>query len=235
MCGRYRLRRFDLLQAAFQALGDVEFEEFSELDIPWWNIAPSLQVPILRMNSSGQPVIAPAKWGFIPSWAKELPKVRPINAKSETVSSNGMFRRAFRSSRCLIPADGFYEWQGKKPPKQPYFIHMKDDGVFCFAGLWDRWKPKKDAEPVDTVTILTTDANELITPIHNRMPVILARRDYGRWLNPSTPSDETSAMLKSYPADEMDAYPISPKVNNTRNDGPELVQPATSSTGLFDS
>ena len=104
------------------------------------------------------------------------PKMQPINAKSETAATSGMFRQAMQHRRCLVPADGFYEWMGAKPPKQPFFIHMKDNHLFAFAGLWERWKPDEQSEPLDTFTILTTAPNELMRPLHNRMPLILRRR-----------------------------------------------------------
>jgi putative SOS response-associated peptidase YedK len=133
MCGRYTIRRFDLLRAAFAALARADFEEFSE-KVNQFNIAPSQLCPIVRINSQGERVIDLAKWGLIPSWTKGKPKQQPINAKCETAASSGMFRQAMERRRCLIPADGFYEWQGAKPPKQPYFIHMRDDSMFAFAG-----------------------------------------------------------------------------------------------------
>ncbi len=224
MCGRYTLRRYELARACFEALRAVTFDEFSELHIHWWNIAPSQHVPVVRIDSDGQRVIACAQWGFIPAWARELPKVRPINARAETAATSGLFRRAFQSRRCLIPADGYYEWQGIKPPKQPYFIHLKDDGIFAFAGLWERWKSPEDTEPIDTCTILTTQPNELMTPIHNRMPVVVAPRDYGRWLDSAAGGNEVADILKPYPAQDMDAYPVAPAVNSPKNNGPELVR-----------
>ena len=229
MCGRYTLRRYELARAVFEALRAIGFEEFSELRIHWWNIAPSQQVPVVQMDQNGERVITRAQWGFIPEWAKEPPKVRPINARAETVSTSGMFRRAFHSRRCLIPADGYYEWQGAKPPKQPYFIHLKNDELFAFAGLWERWLPHKDATPIDTCTILTTQPNELMSPIHNRMPVIVARQDYRRWLDSAARGEEVADILKPYSAEEMDAYAITSAVNSPKNDGPELIRPASES------
>jgi putative SOS response-associated peptidase YedK len=226
MCGRYTLRRYELAKAVFQAMRQVGFEEFSELDVHWWNVAPSQHVPVVRMEDNGERVIAPAQWGFIPAWAKELPKIRPINARAETVATSGTFRQAFNNRRCLIPADGFYEWQGAKRLKQPYFIHLKDDGVFAFAGLWERWQPAKDAQPIDTCTIITTQPNELMSPIHNRMPVIVARGNYSRWLDSRIPGNEVADALTPYPAEEMDAYAVAPAVNNPKDDGPELIRAA---------
>jgi putative SOS response-associated peptidase YedK len=210
----------------FETLRNIGFEEFSELNVRWWNIAPSLTVPIVRMDGDGKRVIAPAQWGFVPAWSKEWPKTRPINARAETVSTSGMFRQAFNSGRCLVPADGFYEWQGTKPPRRPYFIHLKDDGVFAFAGLWSRWTSPDKPDPIDTFTIITTEPNELVRSIHNRMPVVLRPQDYGRWLDPNLPGKEVTGLLTPYAADGMDAYAITSAVNSPKNDGPELIEPA---------
>jgi putative SOS response-associated peptidase YedK len=224
MCGRYRLRRYELAKAVFETLRQIGFDEFSHLKIKWWNVAPSQMLPIVRMDN-GERVLACAQWGFVPEWAKEFPKTRPINAKAETVATSGLFRRAFNSRRCLIPADGFYEWQGAKPPKQPYFIHRKDDGLFAFAGLWERWKPDKESEPIDTCTIITTEPNELMRPIHNRMPLIVPQSDYSKWLDNETPGKDVQDILHPYDTDGLEAYPVSTKVNAPKNDGPELYEP----------
>jgi putative SOS response-associated peptidase YedK len=137
-----------------------------------------------------------------------------------------MFRQAVARRRCLVPADGFFEWQGSKPPKQPYFIHMRSDEPFAFAGLWERWRPDApDAEPLDTFTILTTSPNELMSPIHNRMPVIIAGKDYDRWLDRTVETAGVADLLKPYPAEEMEAYTVSTRVNNVRNDERDLLLP----------
>jgi putative SOS response-associated peptidase YedK len=175
------------------------------------------------LDDEGLREMAIARWGLVPLWAKELPKHQPINARAETVPTGGMFRQAFARRRCLVPADGFYEWQGAKPPKQPYFIHQPDDGQFAFAGLWERWRETKDADPVDTFTIITTTPNELMATIHNRMPVILKPDDYAAWLDGSTPPDRLKSLLAPYP-DEWEAYPVSTHVNNPKNDDPECVE-----------
>jgi putative SOS response-associated peptidase YedK len=214
MCGRYTLRRIDALRLGVQLT--PQFEEFTER--PRFNVAPSQSMPIVRMAGDHRE-LAVAKWGFVPWWAKEQAKLKPINAKCETAASGRMFREAFARRRCLIPADGFYEWKGSKPPKQPYFIHMKDDHPFCFAGLWERWKPP-DAEPVDTFTILTTAPNELTAAIHNRMPLILHERDYERWLSGDAPTD----LLKPFDAAAMEGYPVSSRVNMPKNDSADLVE-----------
>lgn len=225
MCGRYTIRRLDILRALFAATPPLPgFEEFTER--PHFNLAPSQTLPVVRINSAGDRVMEGMRWGFIPFWTTGKPKLAPINAKAETIATGRMFRQAFERRRCLVPADGFYEWKGTKPPKQPYFIHMRDDSPFAFAGLWDRWKPEPDAEPVDTFTILTTTPNKLMEPIHNRMPVILAAKDYERWLDNETKGADVADLLKPFPEKPMEAYPISTKVNNTKNDGPELIEPA---------
>jgi putative SOS response-associated peptidase YedK len=230
MCGRYTLRRYDLAWAAFDAIqGELPFDEFSELRItPRFNIAPSQMVATVRINSKGERVLSAAKWGLIPSWAKSKPKTCPINARAETLASSGMFRQAFKRRRCLIPADGFYEWQGSKPPKQPYFIHRRDDRLFGFGGLWERWNDPQGGEVVDTCTIITTPANELMAPIRNRMPLILAEGDYARWLDREIPGEQVEDLLKPSHAD-LEARPISTAVNSVKNDRPELIDESASS------
>ena len=131
MCARYTLRRAQLARAVFEALTTPDFEEFSER--PHFNMAPSQRLPIVRINSKGDRILETPAWGFIPSWAKSLPKIRPCNARSESLATSGLFRTALSRHRCLIPADGFYEWTGEKKSRQPFFIHMKDDSLFAFV------------------------------------------------------------------------------------------------------
>jgi putative SOS response-associated peptidase YedK len=135
-----------------------------------------------------------------------------------------MFRRAFESRRCLIPADGFYEWKGAKPPKQPYFIRRPDDSQFAFAGLWERWRGAVDAEPLDTFTILTTAPNELMATIHNRMPAILKPGDYDVWLDAKATADQLNALLAPLLDGELEAYPVSQHVNSPKNDDPTCAE-----------
>lgn len=139
MCGRYTLRRADLASAAFTALPLPGFEEFPERG--HFNVAPSQQVAVVRLNSSGDRVLGTLRWGLVPSWAGPKPKARPINARAETVSRNRMFKGAIDRRRCLVAADGFYEWQRNKARRQPFFFHLPDDGLFALAGLWERWLP----------------------------------------------------------------------------------------------
>jgi putative SOS response-associated peptidase YedK len=219
MCGRYTLRRIDLLRSALDAVPTLPFEEFTER--PHYNVAPSQDIPMVYVDENGRRVVSLARWGLIPAWAKEAPKIRPINARAETVATSGMFRAALERRRCLIPADGFYEWQAPpsgKGRKQPFFIHFKDDRPFAFAGLWEHSQSFGD-----TCTIITTEPNDLMRPIHNRMPVILRREDYAQWLCPQTPGRGVVPLLHPYDGKEMEAYPISDKVNRPANDGAELI------------
>jgi putative SOS response-associated peptidase YedK len=224
MCGRYSLRRADYTRAEFAALKQLSFEEFDERPVPRFNIAPSQRVPAVRLNSQNDRILSSLSWGLVPSWAKPDTKVKPINARAEAICTSGMFRQAFERRRCLIPADGFYEWQGAKPPKQPYFIHRPDDGIFAFAGLWERWKPADDAPPLDTCTIITTEPNAVMRAIHNRMPVILDREDYTRWLDREIPGKDVFDLLRPYDG-ELQAHPVSTRVNKPANDGPDLIEP----------
>lgn len=219
------------------------FEEFTER--PRWNIAPSQNVPVVRAGRDsggdlaggevgrsevGRSELAVMQWGFVPGWSRELPKVRPINARAETLATSGMFRTALAKRRCLVPADGFYEWRKEQGDrKQPMFIHRRDDGPFCFAGIWDRWKGAdgegSNGKSVETMAIITTSPNTLMKTIHNRMPVILREADYERWLDPGTPLEVAKSLLVPYPADDLEAYPISKFVNSPKNEGPECVEP----------
>jgi putative SOS response-associated peptidase YedK len=190
------------------------FEEFTER--PRFNIAPSQRMPIVRAGGERARELAAAHWGLIPSWTTE-PKFKPINARAENVAAGGMFKQAFYRRRCLVPADGFYEWRGLKPPRQPFFIHRKDDRQFAFAGLWERWRAP-GAEPLDTFTIITTTPNELMAGIYDRMPIILRPDDYARWLDASVPIDQIQSLLVPCPDDELEAYPVSARVNSPKND-----------------
>ena len=218
MCGRYVLRRIDALRRAVKHI-EPAFEEFSETK-PHYNIAPSQYIPIIR-DDHGKESLTVMKWGLIPGWTKEAkPKLAPINAKAETVATSGMFRQAFAKRRCLVPADGFYEWRGAKPPKQPYFIHMKDDSPFAFAGLWERWTPPESDQAIDTFTIITTEPNALMKEIHNRMPVILDAAEFDRWLFKGD-----RELLRPFPAERMEAYKVSTAVNKPSHDSPDCIEP----------
>jgi putative SOS response-associated peptidase YedK len=220
MCGRFTLR-------TPQA---VLVEQFRLKSIPplqpRYNIAPTQQIGVVREREPAQRDFAWMHWGLVPFWAKD-PSIgnRMINARADTAAEKPSFRDAFKKRRCLILADGFYEWQntGGKT-KQPFYIRMKDGRPFAFAGLWERWGQGDDL--LESCTILTTDPNQVCAPIHDRMPVILDKADHDKWLDPSVVDPvAVKYMLDCYPADEMVAEPVSTRVNNVRKNDAECVTP----------
>ncbi len=221
MCGRYTLTTADLTLAELLGL-----DEPPELE-PRYNIAPSQDVAVLRAPApGGGRRIEMLRWGLIPSWAKEAAiGQRMINARSETAPEKPAFRAAFRQRRCLIPADGFYEWQKVGPAKQPYYIRLRDHRPFAMAGLWERW-PAPDGTPIESCTILTTSASKLLEPIHERTPVILQSADFELWLDPRV-SDPASLrpLLRPFTGDEITAVAVSKLVNSPANDSPACIEP----------
>jgi putative SOS response-associated peptidase YedK len=193
---------------------------------PRYNIAPTQQVATVRARAdAGRRELVPLKWGLIPSWAKD-PKIATqcLNARGETVAEKPAFRSAFKRRRCLILADGYYEWTGPKGKKQPWRFRLRDNAPFAFAGLWECWQPQ-DGDPVETCTIVTTEANELAVKYHDRMPVILHPADYSRWLDPENQRvEELIPLLAPYPAEPMIAEPVSTLVNSARNESPDCVR-----------
>jgi putative SOS response-associated peptidase YedK len=222
MCGRFcQASSVDEIAAVFGVdVGDLP---------PRYNVAPSQPVAaIVQMPDTAKPQLQMLRWGLIPSWAKD-PKIgyKLINARAETVAEKPSFRSAFRHRRCLILATGFYEWQqiAGSRQKQPYFIGLQDEKLFAFAGLYERWS-SPDGDAWVTCTIITTVANDLVEPIHQRMPVILDSQTYNLWLDPSFDKiDSLQAFLNPYPADRMKVYPVSSLVNSPKNDRPECKQP----------
>ena len=217
MCGRFYLLSTGAIVAdLFDLACPVEVA-------PRYNIAPSQPVPIVRLGEHGRELV-PLRWGLIPSWAKDA-KFAPINARSETAADKPTFRHAMRKHRCLIPADGFYEWMKTGKHKQPFTFRLHDDKPFAFAGLWERWEGPSG--PVETCCILTTEANELVRPAHDRMPVMLERPNFEQWLDPAEQDAEALGwMLRPYRADAMRAYPVSPLVNSPKNDDARCLEPA---------
>jgi putative SOS response-associated peptidase YedK len=193
---------------------------------PRYNIAPSQLVACVRTNpDTSEREWVELKWGLVPSWSKD-PSVghKLINARSETVDEKPSFRKAFKQQRCLILADGFYEWKREGKTKQPYYISLKDNRLFAFAGLWERWE--KEDPAIESCSLITIHANNLMEPIHHRMPVILPEQVYASWLDPKLKNTVyLSGLLEPYKAEEMDAYPVSTMVNNPRNDLPECMAP----------
>jgi putative SOS response-associated peptidase YedK len=220
MCGRYTLRTpIDVLAEGF------EIEEYPSSSTPNYNVAPTQEVAAV-VEEDEKRKLALFHWGLIPSWAKD-PAIgnKTINARAETVSEKPSFRSAFKKRRCLIIADGFYERKKTDDGKQPYHIKMQDDLPFAFAGLWKVWD--KYGEEIYSNTIITTKANDLMSEIHHRMPVILHPEDYGLWLDPDFDDKEAlMSVLRPYPADVMEAYPVSRRVNKPSTNEPSVLEPA---------
>jgi putative SOS response-associated peptidase YedK len=245
VCGRFVTASSPALIADRFAVDEVDATVTPDPE-PDYNVSPRRNVLAVR-ERDGERVLSRLRWGLVPSWAKEV-KIgdRMINARAETVASKPAYRRAFANKRCLIPADGFYEWKagaaatagasGAKPRKQPYFIHRKDGEPLAFAGLWEVWKVPDDApENVNELggddgwlrscVIVTTTANDLMAPIHNRMPVILPESAWEQWLDPEEHDvDALASLLVPAPDALLEVYPVSTNVNNARNNGPELAR-----------
>jgi putative SOS response-associated peptidase YedK len=222
MCGRYRLsRRKQIIEEHFDSVsGDDEW-------VPRYNIAPTQPILVIRQNPK-EPVreLSLMKWGLIPSWAKDSSgAAQMINARSETAATKPAFRDALKSRRCLIPADGFYEWKRDGKTKQPYCFEVNDGELFAFAGIWDRWKDPSGSW-IKSCSILTTTPNAVTASVHDRMPVILDADGYNLWLDPGMKDvSAASELLKPYDARLMRCYPVSSRVNSVGNDDEECARP----------
>lgn len=231
MCGRYSLTTPPEVLAALFRLAQVPAWA------PRYNIAPTQQVPVVRAAGAGADAGSGRRfdvlhWGLIPAWAEE-PRVggQMINARAESAATKPVFREAFRRRRCLVPADGFYEWKKLASGKQPYCIRRRDHEPFAFAGLWERWRGSDAYPPIESFTILTTEPNTLLRQLHDRMPVILVPDDFDLWLDPSVQDPERlGALLSPSPEERLVAYPVSTRVNRPANDEPscleEVAEPA---------
>jgi putative SOS response-associated peptidase YedK len=218
MCGRFALTVDpNQLQTAFQ-LAALPVSE------PRYNIAPTQYIPVITNDSPNELTLL--KWGLIPSWSKDPSSAsKMINARSETAPDKPAFRAAFKRRRCIIPASGFFEWQARENGKTPMFIHLKSAPVFGFAGLWEIWHSPQGDE-IRTFTILTTDANAFMQPIHDRMPVILQPHDYARWLQTGdAPIEPLRALMRPYDPGDMTAYEVSKLVNRPVADVPDVILP----------
>lgn len=216
------------LQEVFDLFREPEFS-------PRYNIAPTQSVAVIRRTDAGNE-LSMLRWGLIPSWAKDV-KIGAslINARGETVATKPAFRSAFKRRRCLIPADGFYEWkQTGTKTKQPYYISLKQELPFAFAGLWESWT-SPEGGTIESCTIITTEANDALKELHDRMPVILNAADRAAWLDPDIPSDALTSVLAPYPATEMQTYPVGTLVNKAANDVPECLRRVPAEPGsLFE-
>jgi len=228
MCGRFaRKSTQDLLAEWF----GIELE-----DMPWfapsYNVAPQSVQPVVRQNrDTGKREFALLRWGLVPFWAKDAKfGYSTINARAEEAASKPAFREALKKRRCLVPADAFYEWQRlDKKTKRPFAFGLKSGEPYALAGLWEKWQGK-DKEALETFTILTTDPNELMEPVHNRMPVILEPKDYDRWLGWDPAERPPVELMRPFPAEQMRSWPVSDRVGNVRNNDAELLEPAQAST-----
>jgi putative SOS response-associated peptidase YedK len=232
MCGRYSLTT---VPEAMRAL--FGFENLPNLE-PRYNVAPTQAAAVVRIAASGARELAMLRWGLIPSWSKDASIAsKLINARAETVAEKPSFRDAFQKRRCLIPADGFYEWRTEEGRKQPFRIGMKGGAPFAFAGLWERWTAPAAStgiaagEVVETFTILTTEANNKLRPIHARMPVILPPACFAAWLDAANDQETLKALLHPFPAEPMAFYRVSTAVNNVRNDDPSCTAPLKAVVG----
>ena len=218
MCGRINLHsRLNVLlkQVSAEMRDDPDRYQLK------FNLPPTLDVPVVRNDEQGRYVTV-MRWGLLPPWTKDL-KSAPMlnNARAETVAEKPSFRTAFKKRRCIIPVTGFYEWQDDTKPKQPFYFHSPDDKMLAFAGLWERWS--KDELTIDSCTIITTEANGVMAPVHSRMPVIFGENDIELWLDPN--ATDLVPLLTPCPDEELTCYPVSAFVNNARNEGPECIEP----------
>lgn len=240
MCGRYTLlAQTDELAAEFDLVEPLEFDSR-------YNIAPTQDVPVVRYfdaaaapkmtvvrvsESTGERRMDILRWGLIPHWAKDTKfAYRTINARAETVAKQPAFREAFRKRRCILPANGFFEWEKVmvkgKEVKQPHYIRRADGRPLALAGLWEHWEGP-DGKVIESFTIITTTANDILSSLHDRMPVILDRADYEIWLSPDSKPDDLQALLKPCPSEWLVSSPVSRHVNNPRNDDPGCIEEAS--------
>ncbi len=216
MCGRFTLRR--TAQAIADELGVADAPDGQ----PRYNIAPTQQILAVR-EMDGKRVASLLRWGLVPSWSASVTGSAPlINARADTAAVKPAFRSAFKRRRCLVPADGFYEWKTEGRKKLPHLFSLADGGLLALAGLWEVWE--REGQRVESVCLLTTEANELMQAVHDRMPVILPSEARSAWLDPGTDAARLNALLRPYPASMMVCRPVSQKVNHARNEGPECLE-----------
>ncbi|MFD2246654.1 SOS response-associated peptidase [Pontibacter ruber] len=216
MCGRYSVIPKAKGRSRVSRLLENHLQEAH------YNAAPSQTLPVVTNKQPDE--IQLFSWGLQPFWAKDVKSIkRSINARAETLTEKPSFRNLLKSKRCLVPADGFYEWMVMPQGKVPYRILLKNEALFSFAGLWDEWLDKNTEEVLHTYTIITTEANDLVKPIHDRMPVILSPEAEELWLNEHKAQEDLLSLLKPFKAEDMKAYPVSPLVNSPLNNIPEII------------
>lgn len=224
MCGRYVIEGTTELSERFQ-LRQIPADLFPEWTT--YNAAPSQLLPVIVENAAGERSAVSMQWGLLPRWRRPDGKapVAPINARAETLQEKPMFRNLVKAKRCIVPASGFYEWRKIDGRKQPYYLTSEGGSLWGLAGLYDLTHDEENGA-VGSFTIITTGANSLVAPLHERMPVILQREDEEEWISHDvTDPLQVERLLQPYPADEMRLYPVSTAVNNTRHNGPELIAP----------
>ncbi|MGB7264228.1 MAG: SOS response-associated peptidase [Terracidiphilus sp.] len=223
MCGRFARRSTREVLADWFGVDLEDLPPFA----PSYNIAPQSVQPIVRLGrDTGDREFALMRWGLVPFWARDA-KIgySTINARAEEAAAKPAFREALRKRRCLVPADAFYEWEHSDPKnKRPFAFALRSGQPYAFAGIWESWRPK-EGQPIETFSILTTDANQVVEPIHNRMPVILDPKDYDRWLEPATIERLPLDLLRAFPAEQMISWPVSSRVGNVKNNEPDLLDP----------
>jgi putative SOS response-associated peptidase YedK len=227
MCGRYSIT------TSVESLRQLFKFTSPGLNLqPRWNVAPTQDAPVVRLGRDGQRELKMLRWGLVPYWSKDISGgARMINARGETVAEKPAFREAFTARRCLVPVDGFYEWEtlGDQPSKQPLLFRTADGQPFAFAGLWERWRPREGGTPVETFTIVNTAANAIMARYHDRVPIVLAPEDYATWLDPAA---DPRPLLKAPPSEWFAATRVSTRVNNVRNDDAECAAPVTEAEPL---
>jgi putative SOS response-associated peptidase YedK len=224
MCGRFA--QYSDLATIARRFGVPEAMIRAEEGPPRFNIAPQSNILAVRLDSEGQRELVHLKWGLVPHWSVEpRTSYSTANARAETVDSKPAFRSAFKRRRCLIPADGWYEWQTlpDQKTKQPWYYRGQQEALLAFAGLWERWEHKDVV--LETCTVIVGEANAFARPVHERMPVILGEADWARWLDAGTPAEAAKAMLRACPDEWLRAYPVSRAVSFARNEGWQLIEP----------
>lgn len=220
MCGRFTLSASP--RSIIEHFDISGVDEFSTM-APRFNIAPSQEIPVVfKPDGDSERRLQPMRWGLVPHWTKDINiGYKMINARAETLAEKPAYRTPFKRHRCLIPADGYYEWKQLQGRKQPYYIHYPDGDVFGFAGLWEHWKGDKDE--ILSCSIITTEADTRLGEIHKRMPVILSKEHYDRWLDPNIQDTDTLTTMLATDTTSLEAYPVSTMVNNPKNQGAGLI------------